>query len=94
MTDDPYSPLQKWAKTPTWNTSHALDIERFNRTIRDVYAVLGQQTDIAQIRETIEQYAGDPIWPISEGKRSSTIDSIVERAQAILDYLNDTSRSF
>ena len=90
MDNELYFPIEDWARTPTWNTSHPLDIERFNRAIMEVYDTVGRDIDLDTIRSTIQQHAAEPIWPIGDEEREEVIQKYMERADAIIQYLKDT----
>ncbi|WP_269538006.1 hypothetical protein [Cerasicoccus fimbriatus] len=92
MDSDPYFPIEEWAKTPTWNTFHPIDLDRFDYAIGEVYDALGLAIDLEEVRSRIDQHASEPIWPISPNERETTITTYVDRAEGLIHNYSDSTR--
>lgn len=68
-----YPVFEKFCKTPTWDTTHALDEGRFNDALHEV--VMDPDFSPEAMGEYIRQNHSSPIWP----KTPEQIDQVIKR---------------
>ncbi len=81
-----YSIFDAFCKCPTWDTSHALDEERFFRALSMV--VKKKDFSPKQMAEYLSCNHSEPIWPKAPEALESRISNLTMRAEIIQQYFS------
>lgn len=81
-----YTVFDDFCKTPTWDTTHALDERRFNNALKEV--VDDPSFSPEEMGDYIQRNHSSPIWPKTPEELAKVIQRLIEKAWAVKDFQN------
>jgi hypothetical protein len=81
-----YSIFDGFCKTPTWNTSHALDERRFHDALHEV--VMHPDFSPETMGEYIRLNHGQTIWPKTPDQINQVIRKLVADAWVVKNFVS------
>ena len=73
-----YEVFDSFCKLPTWDTSHALDEERFRAALNEVAHLADFSPE--EMGRYIQLNHAEPIWPKTAAQLNKVVDRLVEYA--------------